>query len=84
MRGTDVRTGELFCYIALEERVRADHPLWVIRDVVNAALDALTGDFAALYSRLGRPSIPPEMLLRAMLLLVPRSGRSTRSARSAS
>jgi len=78
MRGADVRTGELFSYIDLEDRVRSDHPLRVIRDVVNTALEALTGDFSAAYSQLGRPSIPPEMLLRAMLLQAFYSIRSER------
>ena len=68
MRGTDKRSGELFSYVDLEQRVRADHPLRAIRAVANEALGALSGEFAKLYSGLGRPSIPPEMLLRAMLL----------------
>ena len=50
-------------------RVRRDHPLRTIREIANAALADLTGEFAELYPpRLGRPSIPPERLLRAMLL----------------
>ena len=69
MRGSDVRSGSLFSYVDLEQRVRADHPLRVIREIVNAALSDLSADFDALYPpRLGRPSIPPERLLRAMLL----------------
>ena len=68
MRGTDKRSGELFSYVDLEQRVRADHPLRAIRKVVGTALAALSGDFAGLYSGMGRPSIAPEMLLRAMLL----------------
>ena len=69
MRGSDVRTGSLFSYVDLEDRVRADHPLRTIREIVNAALADLSADFDALYPpRLGRPSIPPERLLRAMLL----------------
>jgi transposase len=71
MRGSDERSGSLFSYVDLEARVRADHPLRAIRDIANAALSDLTGDFEALYPpRLGRPSIPPERLLRAMLLQV--------------
>ena len=65
MRGCDNRTGELFSYIDLEARV---HPLRAIRVIVNEALIALEEDLAALYSPIGRPSIPPEKLLRAMLL----------------
>lgn len=66
MRGSDSRTGELFSYIDLEARVRQKHPLRAIRGIVNEALSALAGDFAALYSPIGRPSIPPEKLLRAI------------------
>jgi transposase len=69
MRGSDERSGSLFSYVDLEARVRADHPLRTIRKIANAALADLTGEFAALYPpRLGRPSIAPERLLRAMLL----------------
>ncbi|MGH6993890.1 MAG: IS5 family transposase [Caulobacteraceae bacterium] len=69
MRGPDLRSGSLFSYVDLEGRVRPDHPLRVIREIANAALSDLSGDFEALYPpRLGRPSIPPERLLRAMLL----------------
>ena len=69
MRGSDVRSGSLFSYVDLEARVRRDHPLRVIREIVNAALALLNDDLEALYPRrLGRPSIPPERLLRAMLL----------------
>ena len=68
MRGGDDRTGELFSYVDLEARVRRNHPLRAIRAIVNEALSSLEQDFAALYSPIGRPSIPPEKLLRAMLL----------------
>src|SRR5215207_2383533 len=69
MRGRDERTGELFSYVDLEARVRRDHPLRAIRKIVNDALASLEREFAALYApRIGRPSIPPEKLLRAMLL----------------
>ncbi|PBB29564.1 IS5 family transposase [Mesorhizobium sp. WSM3868] len=69
MRGLDERTGSLFSYVDLEERVRRDHPLRVIREIVNAALVEMDSDFAVLYPPgLGRPSIAPERLLRAMLL----------------
>jgi transposase len=78
MRGDDNRTGELFSYVDLEARVRRDHPLRVIRMIVNEALATLEHEFAALYSPLGRPSIPPEKLLRAMLLQAFYSIRSER------
>ncbi|WP_377827951.1 IS5 family transposase [Bradyrhizobium lupini] len=78
MRGGDNRTGELFSYVDLEARVRRDHPLRAIRTIVNEALSALEREFAALYSPIGRPLIPPEKLLRAMLLQAFYSIRSER------
>ncbi|MCG2633292.1 IS5 family transposase [Bradyrhizobium sp. WYCCWR 13023] len=78
MRGGDIRTGELFSYVDLEARVRRDHPLRAIRTIVNEALSTLEREFAALYSPIGRPSIPPEKLLRAMLLQAFYSIRSER------
>jgi transposase len=78
VRGDDNRTGELFSYVDLEARVRRDHPLRAIRRIVNEALSALERDFAAMYSPIGRPSIPPEKLLRAMLLQAFYSIRSER------
>ena len=78
MRGGDNRTGELFSYVDLEARVRRDHPLRAIRVIVDEALAALEREFAALYSPIGRPSIPPEKLLRAMLLQAFYSIRSER------
>ncbi len=69
MRGSDEQSGSLFSYVDLEARVRPDHPLRTIREIANVALADLTKEFAVLYPpRLGRPSIPPERLLRAMLL----------------
>jgi transposase len=62
MRGEDERSGSLFSYVDLEARVGQNHPLRTIRMIVNEVLAALAGDFSALYSRLGRPSIPPEKL----------------------
>ena len=78
MRGSDERSGELFSYVDLEQRVRRDHPLRLIRSLTDVALAALSADFATLYSGIGRPSIPPEMLLRAMLLQAFYSVRSER------
>jgi len=78
VRGGDDRSGELFSYVDLEARVRRDHPLRAIRSIVNEALSALEREFAALYSPIGRPSIPPEKLLRAMLLQAFYSIRSER------
>ena len=68
MRGSDEWSGSLFSYVDLEARVRRDHPLRVIREIANAALTDLSGDFDKLYTDFGRPSIAPEKLLRAMLL----------------
>ena len=73
MRGTDKRSGELFSYVAVEQRVRTDHPLRVIREVASTARAALSSDFAGLYPAMGRPSIPPEMPLQAMPNGWPRS-----------
>ena len=78
MRGLDERTGSLFSYVDLEARIRADHPLRPIRAIVNEALAALEGEFAPLYAQVGRRSIPPEKLLRAMLLQAFYSIRSER------
>ena len=78
MRGADKRSGDLFSYVDLEARVRSDHPLRAIRSIVNEALSALERELAGLYARIGRPSIPPEKLLRAMLLQAFYSIRSER------
>ena len=68
MRGQDRRLAGMFSYVRLEERGPADHPLRAIRARVDAALADLSPAFARLYSDVGRPSIPPERLLRALLL----------------
>jgi transposase len=68
MRGSDERSGELFSYVDLEERVPAKHPLRLIRRIVNEVLVALDSEFAKMYADSGRPSILPERLLRALLL----------------
>ena len=78
MRGSDERTGSLFSYVDLEARVRKDHPLRTIRRLVNETLAIMERDFAALYAGIGRPSIAPEKLLRAMLLQAFYSVRSER------
>jgi len=78
MRGEDARSGALFSYVDLEARVPKTHPLRVIRDLANEALAILAGEFSALYAATGRPSIPPEKLLRAMLLQAFYSIRSER------
>ena len=64
----DQQTGHLFSYLSPEQRVPANHPLRAIRDLTDAALRTLSPQFAELYARTGRPSIPPEQLPRALLL----------------
>jgi len=68
MRGADDRSDFLFSYVSPEHRVPADHPLRPIRTMTDAALERLTDRFETMYSDMGRPSIPPEQLLRALLL----------------
>jgi transposase len=78
MRGSDEPTGSLFSYVDVEARVPKEHPLRMIRAVIETALTAMEREFAALYSPVGRPSIAPERLLRAMLLQAFYSIRSER------
>lgn len=78
MRGEDRRSGSLFSYVDIEARVPAEHPLRQIREIVNEALSGLNRSFETLYAREGRPSIPPERLLRASLLQLFYSVRSER------
>jgi transposase len=68
MRGDDRQTGWMFSYVSPEERVPPDHPLRAIRQMTDAIFDRLSPRFDRLYSNIGRPSIPPEQLLRALLL----------------
>jgi transposase len=68
----------MFSYIDLEKRISTAHPLRVIREIANAALKSLSRDFDALYSPIGRESIPPERLMRALLLQAFYSIRSER------
>jgi transposase len=78
MRGQDDRSEGLFSYVRLEDRVPADHPLRPIKALTDQALGLLNKRFEGLYSSMGRPSIPPEMLLRATLLQAFFSVRSER------
>jgi transposase len=78
MRGSDEQTASLFSYVSCEARVPPDHPLRLIRAVVDEALDVLSLEFEGLYARHGRPSIAPEKLLRASLLQAFYSIRSER------
>src|SRR5246127_562654 len=78
MRGTDQQQGHVFSYISPEQRVRKDHPLRPIRTMVDQVLKELSPEFNKMYSKVGRPSIPPEQLLRALLLQMLYSVRSER------
>src|SRR5262245_18361454 len=68
MRGSDEQTSHMFSYVVPEHRVRQDHPLRAIRRMTDEVLATLSPRFARMYSDMGRPSIPPEQLLRALLL----------------
>ena len=78
MRGDDPRHESMFSYVTPEKRVRADHPLRPIRRMTDAALTRLSPRFDRLYATTGRPSVPPEQLLRALLLQVLYTIRSER------
>ncbi len=78
MRGIDESQDSLFSYGGLEERIPAGHPLRPVRRMADEALQAMNQDFAKLYSPIGRPSIPPEQQLRALLVMVLYSVRSER------
>jgi transposase len=78
MRGDDQRSGHLFSYLSPEQRVPADHPLRAIRQMTDEALRQLSPQFEAIYAKSGRPSVPPEQLLRALLLQALYTVRSER------
>ncbi len=78
MRGQDAQQPQMFSYISAEDRVPADHPLRLIRKMVDEALLELSPRFQLIYSVIGRPGIPPERLLRALLLQVFYTIRSER------
>ena len=78
MRGDDQQTGYMFSYLSPEERVPADHPLRAIRRMTDAVLERLSPRFERLYSEMGRPSVAPEKLLRALLLQALYTVRSER------
>ncbi len=68
MRWKDEQQASMFCYLSLESRVPADHPLRVMRRLVDTALPGMAGELTRLYAPVRRPSIAPERLLRALLL----------------
>ena len=78
MRGDENTQDDVWSYIPLDQRVPVDHPLRPMRVMVDAVLVELSPQFHRLYSRVGRPSIPPEQLLRALLLQILYSVRSER------
>ena len=78
MRGNDRDQRSMFSYVGLEERVPANHPLRAMRLMVDEALSGMSRRFSRLYAKTGRPSIPPERLLRAQLLQILYSIRSER------
>jgi transposase len=78
MRGADEQPGAMFSYVSLEARVPPDHPLRAVRAITDRALARLSPQFGTLYVQFGRPSVPPEQLLRALLLQALYSIRSER------
>jgi len=70
MRGEDEKQDAVFSYVSPAERVPRDHPLRPVRKLVDQALKEMSPQFARLYSKVGRPSIPPERLLRGLLLQI--------------
>jgi transposase len=78
MRGDERLQDEMFSYGSLEQRVAMDHPLRRVRRMTDEAMAELEAVFAGMYAKLGRPSIPPEQLLRALLLQLLYSVRSER------
>ena len=79
MRGNDDQLQDgMFSYVSLEERIPATHPLRGVRKLADAVLAEMSKDFDGMYAKVGRPSIPPERLFRALLLQVFCSVRSER------
>jgi transposase len=78
MRGNDQISASLISYVSPEERIGKDHQLRMVRQLVVGLLQSMDEEFSQLYPRVGRPSIPPERLLRALLLQIFYSVRSAR------
>ncbi len=78
MRGKKTDQNQIFSYVSLEERIPARHPLRQIRKIVDTALSEMSDVFDDMYAAGGRPSIPPEQLIRAMLVQILFSIRSER------
>jgi transposase len=78
MRGDDIQQSAMFSYISPEKRVPQNHPLRAIRTITDEVLSKLSRAFTAMYSKIGRPSVPPEQILRALLLQILYTVRSER------
>src|SRR6185436_15044535 len=78
MRGVDFEQTEMFSYMAMDERIPKDHPLRALREMTDFVFERMSRRFNSIYSIFGRPSIPPERLLRALMLQVMYSIRSER------
>ena len=78
MRGETKKQGQLFSYVSLEERVPVNHPLRRVKDLCDEVLGRMSGMFDVMYSETGRPSQPPERLLKSMGLMALYSVRSDR------
>src|SRR2546423_3169999 len=78
MRGDDQQQSDMFSYLSLEQRVPPDHPLRVVRKTVDEILRGMNREFDRMYAKTGRPSVPPERLLRAVLLQIFYTVRSER------
>jgi transposase len=78
MRGVDHQQADMYSYLSPEQRVRADHPLRAVRAMADEALKNMSERFKGMYAKTGRPSIPPEKLLRAQLIQMLYSIRSER------
>ncbi len=78
MRGDDTKQAALFSIVSPEERVPKDHPLRAIKELTERVLSRLSRTFAGMYSKTGRPSIPPERLLKAQILIALYTVRSDR------
>lgn len=78
MRGQASPQSAMFSYVSLEERIPSSHPLRKLRMLVDSVLASMDDEFDAIYARVGRPSVPPERLLKALLLQILFSIRSER------
>lgn len=78
MRGNNNETPQMFCMFHLEDKIRKDHPLRKIKQVADQVLKKMESVFSDLYSHTGRPSIPPEVLLKSQLLIALHTVRSER------